>query len=109
MVCGPVSAETEEEREANIDAIDTKILELDQEGWHVLGLKSFHPKLDELSAQHAARPEDYSYFALNEFIVPIIQSGWIKYIHIRHNWHQNEGSKVEYQTALEAGVNIILF
>lgn len=93
MVSGPISTGGKGSIEANILAMQEYIEELEQSGEIIFDQTPFEEPIQRLKNKEAA----YDYELLNDFYLPIFESGHIKKMFFMQDWESSTGAKWEYE------------
>jgi len=105
MVIGPVTADTEEEKQQNLLRIQEHSKRLVQEGWVVFDLTSFQSAIQYLVERFGIT--GYPHEILEEFTLPLIRSGIFSEVHALEQYITSYGATREHNTALEENIPIV--
>jgi hypothetical protein len=93
MVSGPISTGGKGSQELNIFAMQDYIEELYKDGENVFDQTPFEEPMQRIK-KHAAT---YDYALLNEFYLPIFESGYIKKMFFMYDWESSIGASWEHE------------
>lgn len=104
QVCGPISTGGRGSFEANMEYIDSIIKKLQDEGVNVFDQMPFEIPMSKIKKLYPT--EGYDYNLLNEFYLPIFESGLVKKLYFLPDWKSSTGSKWEHEQGLRLGIEI---
>jgi len=103
-VLGPVTAETPREQQKNIETIARHESILARRGWWVVCLSTYEDTYERLLREH--RVTGYPQIIMDEFMFPLIESGYLNTAHVRENYVESRGATQEHAKLIECGVPI---
>ena len=93
MVSGPISTGGKGSSEANILAMQEYIEELHQSGENIFDQTPFEDAMGRLKNREVI----YDYELLNDFYLPIFESGYIKKMFFMEDWESSTGANWEHE------------
>lgn len=105
MICGPISTGGTGSREKNLLLLDRTIQRLKTDKLFVFSQMPFENDIGRLYQLH---PELRGLRLLEEFCLPIFESGYIKLTCFIPNWQSSFGAKWEFEQAKRLGIPRIL-
>lgn len=104
QVCGPISTGGKGSFEANMEYIDSVIKKLQEDGVNVFDQMPFEIPMSKIKKLNPV--EGYDYNLLNDFYLPIFESGLVHKLYFLPDWKSSTGSKWEHEQAERLGLEI---
>ncbi|MFA5932053.1 MAG: hypothetical protein WC793_01600 [Candidatus Paceibacterota bacterium] len=105
QVCGPVATGGFGSVEKNLDAFNEAIIKLQGQGLNVFDQMPFETPMQVLKKKFSV--EKIGKEILNDFYLPIFESGMVSTFYFMSSWQTSLGSKWEHEKAKELGIEII--
>lgn len=110
MVCGPISTGGLEDREQNLRIFHAVIAYLQSDGVTIFSQAPYEKRMcalrDEWKRTCAASDNQYCMPILEEFYLPILESGLITFGWFLPNWATSLGARWEHAKMRERGIQI---
>lgn len=106
QICGPIGTGGLGSVEANLDAFNDTVKELQNQGLNVFDQMPFEGPIQRLKKTLAVNGE-YLDSILIDFYLPIFNSGFVSAFYFMPNWQTSFGSKWEHEKAKEFGIKIV--
>ena len=105
QVCGPIGTGGLGNIEDNLSAFDQTIRSLQSKGFNVFDQMPFEWPMQAMKFKLSqdVYPEDI----LNDFYLPIFESGFISEFHFMPNWKTSRGANWEHKQAERLGIKIV--
>ncbi len=105
QVCGPIATGGLGSIEANLNAFNETIKELQAEGKSVFDQMPFEDPMQKLKTM--IENKDYMNTIFTDFYYPIFDSGLISELYFMPNWNTSVGATKEHDKAKESGIKIV--
>jgi len=105
QICGPISTGGKGSIEANIIGFDKAIMFFIAKGFNIFDQIPFEEPMHRIRA--SKNISGYDQALLDEFYVPLFESGLIKKFIFLPDWESSKGSKWEQKQAERLGIEII--
>jgi len=100
MVSGPISTGGKGSIEANILAMQVYIQKLERSGENIFDQTPFEEPMQRIKNTAVK----YDYDLLNQFYLPIFESGHIKKMFFMHDWQSSTGANWEHEQMIRLGI-----
>jgi hypothetical protein len=107
IVLGPITANTKEETDKNLDVLGHKARMLAEAGWVTLDLTSYQTVVDRIITERGI--SGYPFEILEDFTLPLIREAWFSVLWFRTPFSHSIGATREYEEAVRYGIEIRLF
>lgn len=107
QVCGPITTGGKGSIEANIKEFDIAINRLANEGKIVFDQRPFEIPMQRI--RESMKDVIYAHELLNDFYLPIFESGLIDELYFLEGWEKSTGAKWEHNKAQELKIKISYF
>ncbi len=104
QVCGPISTGGRGSLLANLIAFNEVIVELQAQGKHVFDQMPFEQPMQRVKA--GLPLDQYPTILLDEFYLPIFESGLIQKLQFMPEWESSFGARWEHAQAERLGIEI---
>ena len=104
QVCGPISTGGKGSVDANLEVFSNKIKELQKDGFNVFDQMPFEWPMQGIKFNLPAGV--YPESILNDFYLPIFESGLISEFYFMPNWKTSRGANWEHGEAQRLGIKI---
>ncbi len=104
QVCGPISTGGVGNFEGNMKRIDSVINKLQEDGINVFDQTPFEVPMQRIKELNPV--EGYDYGLLDDFYLPIFESGLISKLYFLPDWESSTGSKWEHEQGVRFGIEI---
>ncbi|MFA6325459.1 MAG: hypothetical protein WCX46_04505 [Candidatus Paceibacterota bacterium] len=105
QVCGPIATGGLGSVEENLNVFNDAIKKLQKEGLNVFDQIPFEIPMQVLKKKFT--PEKIGKDILNNFYLPIFNSGFVSTFYFLPTWQTSLGSKWEHEEALKKGIKIV--
>lgn len=107
QVCGPISTGGKGSVLENIAEIDKVICEFVEQGHQIFNQMPFEGAMERVHKEwEAAGNTTYCQPILDEFYLPIFESGMVKNMVFLNDWQSSKGARWEHDQAMRLGINI---
>lgn len=106
QVCGPISTGGVCSIEENLKIFDRTIMKLTEEGNAIFDQMPFQYQMGKLRAKSALPQNETNTLLLENFYLPIFQSGIVRKFFFIHGWKSSYGARWEHERAGEFGASI---
>lgn len=100
--CGPISTGGKGSMAANLSELDIAIMFFASKGVYIFDQVPFEEPMQRIKSN----PDCYNYDLLNQFYLPLFQSGLIKKFVFLPGWEDSTGAKWEHEQAEKLGIKI---
>ena len=107
QVCGPISTGGAGTAEGNITIMARAIEHLEERGHNVFNQLPFQKAMFEMI--NSRKEASYPMYILEDFYLPIFESGLVKLFHFLPDWQSSTGAKWEHAQAKRLGIEIKYF
>ena len=107
-VCGPISTGGVGSREGNLEIFSDVVDRLKNDGHIIFDAVIFEKKIDRLTPLFMEEDEDYCWALLNEFYLPIFESGAIEKFFFIHGWESSTWTTWEMEQAKRLDIPFVL-
>ncbi|MBI5003920.1 DUF4406 domain-containing protein [Candidatus Kaiserbacteria bacterium] len=104
QVCGPISTGGTGVMSENIDRLKKKIDALERQDVEIFNQIPFQYRIQAIAAARGVK--DYEHELLNEFYLPIFESGLVQELYFMPDWQTSEGSRWEHAQGERLGMKI---
>jgi len=105
QVCGPITTGGLGSIELNLDVFNRTIRKLMEWGEVIFNQMPFEYPMQNLRMRSKLPGEETDALLLNEFYLPIFNSGLVKRLYFIRGWESSFGARWEHQKAKELGIN----
>jgi hypothetical protein len=105
QVCGPIATGGLGSIEANLNAFNETIIDLQNKGVNVFDQMPFEDPMQKLKTKMST--EECVNSILNDFYLPIFNIGHISSFYFMPGWESSNGANWEHERAKELGIEII--
>ncbi|HEY4486572.1 MAG TPA: DUF4406 domain-containing protein [Candidatus Paceibacterota bacterium] len=104
-LCGPITSGGAGSVEANLRRFDRAIQKLTEEGTEIFSQMPFEMIIQEM--RQKMNLKEYDTYILNDFYLPIFESGFIHTLYFLPDWETSVGARWEHEQAERLGIAII--
>ncbi len=104
QVCGPIASGGLGSIEKNLEAFNNEIVKLQSKGISIFDQMPFEFPMQRL--KKTMRPDECLEIIMNNFYLPIFESGNVSTFYFIKNWESSNGSKWEHEEARRLGIEI---
>lgn len=105
QVCGPISTGGAGSIEENLKAFDNTIRKLQESGHNVFNQMPFEEPMQII--KESRESEGYDDSLLEDFYLPIFESGLVHRLFFMPDWQSSYGAKWEHQQGKKLGLEIV--
>lgn len=107
QVCGPITWGGTRNIEINIERFKETISKLVARGDNIFNQIPFEKPMQRIKEASRLPEKEENDRLLNEFYLPIFESGFVKSIYFIHGWESSYGATWERKQAIRLGLNTI--
>lgn len=105
QICGPISTGGKGSIEANLEEFNNKIKDLQNKGLNIFDQMPFEAPMHKMVINYSKN--EYMNSILNDFYLPLFETGRIKELHFLQDWQSSIGANWEHEKAKKLGIKII--
>ena len=106
QVCGPIATGGLNSVEKNLDVLNRTIRKLTLNGEVIFNQMPFEWPMQELRRKSTLSVEETGNMLLNDFYLPVFESGLISGLHFIYCWESSYGARREHGQAERLGIDI---
>ncbi len=104
QVCGPISTGGAGSIEKNLKRFEIAIADLQNKGLNIFDQMPFENPMHRIISQKSDGKYDNS--ILNDFYLPIFESGMVKKLYFLPDWESSTGARWEHEQAKRLGLDV---
>lgn len=104
QVCGPISTGGKGSVDANLEEFNNKIKELQNKGLNIFDQMPFETPMYKMMVNYSKN--EYMYSILNDFYLPLFETGRIKELYFLPDWKSSKGANWEHEQAKRLNIKI---
>ncbi len=107
QVCGPISTGGLGSIEENLKMMDKTILKLNDQQKNIFNQSPFEIPMQSMKTKLGTSLIEANQKLLDDFYLPIFESGHIKTLYFISGWESSHGARWEHEKAKELGIDIV--
>jgi hypothetical protein len=106
QVCGPISTGGAGSVEKNLERFRVTIAALESQGIEVFNQMPFEIPMQKIKEVREGMYKKYDNLLLEDFYLPIFESGLVECLHFLPDWESSVGTRWEHEQAVRLGMKI---